>query len=79
MQFTVTARRSARGYAYQHASVLSALDQGMSLVAAGMSDVTITDGNGRAKSPSALYQALFGLNPATSGSISSAVAPGQAA
>ena len=79
MHFTVTARRSARGYAYQHASVLSALDQGMSLIAAGMSDVTITDGNGCAKSPSALYQALFGPNPAASGRARSAVPPGRAA
>ena len=56
MNFTLSARR----FAYQHASVLSALDQGMSLIAAGMADVTITDGNGRARTPAALYQSLFG-------------------
>ncbi|MGT2486237.1 hypothetical protein ACU4GA_10230 [Methylobacterium oryzae CBMB20] len=46
MHFTVTARLSARRFAYQHASVLTALDQGMSLIAAGMAEVTITDGSG---------------------------------
>ena len=60
MNFTVSARLSARRFAYQHASVLSALDQGMSLIAAGMADVTITDGDGRARTPSAVYQSLFG-------------------
>ena len=59
MNFTVSARLSARRFAYQHASVLTALDQGMSLVAAGLADVTITDGDGRVRTPSALYQALF--------------------
>jgi hypothetical protein len=60
MNFTVSARLSARRFAYQHASVLAALDQGMSLIAAGMADVTITDGNGRARTPAAVYQSLFG-------------------
>ncbi|MCJ2085998.1 hypothetical protein MKK88_08310 [Methylobacterium sp. E-005] len=60
MNFTVSARIAARRFAYQHASVLTALDQGMSLIAAGMADVTITDGNGRTRSPAALYQSLFG-------------------
>lgn len=60
MHFTVSARVAARRFAYQHASVLTALDQGMSLIAAGMADVTITDGSGRTRSPGALYQSLFG-------------------
>jgi hypothetical protein len=60
MNFTVTARLSARRFAYQHASVLTALDHGMSLIAAGLADVTITDGSGRARTPTALYQSLFG-------------------
>ncbi|WP_457106950.1 hypothetical protein [Methylobacterium sp. P5_C11] len=59
MNFTVTARLSARRFAYQHASVLTALDQGMSLIAAGMADVAITDGGGQARTPAALYRALF--------------------
>lgn len=60
MHFTVTTRLSARRFAYQHASVLTALDQGMSLIAAGMAEVTITDGSGEARTPAALYQSLFG-------------------
>ena len=60
MQFTVSARNAARRFAYQHASVLNALDQGMSLIAAGMAEVTITDGSGQVRSPAALYQSLFG-------------------
>ena len=66
MHFTVTARLSARRFAYQHASVLTALDQGMSLIAAGMAEVTITDGSGEARTPAALYQSLFGA-PAGAG------------
>ncbi|ONF45640.1 hypothetical protein, partial [Methylobacterium radiotolerans] len=54
------ARLSARRFAYQHASVLTALDQGMSLIAAGMAEVTIKDGSGEARTPAALYQSLFG-------------------
>ncbi|GJE53353.1 hypothetical protein GOFOIKOB_6432 [Methylobacterium tardum] len=64
MNFTVSARLSARRFAYQHASVLTALDQGMSLIAAGMADVTITDGSGRARTPAALYRSLFEPNRA---------------
>ncbi|MEL6061721.1 MULTISPECIES: hypothetical protein [unclassified Methylobacterium] len=60
MNFTVSARIAARRFAYQHASILTALDQGMSLIAAGMADVTITDGSGRTRSPASLYQSLFG-------------------
>jgi hypothetical protein len=59
MNFTVSARLSARRFVYQHASVLAALDQGMSLIAAGMADVTITDGGGRARTPAAVYRSLF--------------------
>ena len=64
MNFTVSARVAARRFAYQHASVLTALDQGMSLIAAGMADVTITDGSGRTRSPASLYQSLFGAGQA---------------
>ncbi|MCJ2066301.1 hypothetical protein MKK63_26915 [Methylobacterium sp. J-088] len=74
MNFTVSARVSARRFAYQHASVLNALDQGMSLIAAGMADVTITDGSGRTRSPAALYHSLFGGSRA--GAPQGAAAPG---
>ncbi|MGH1589016.1 hypothetical protein ACRBEV_12435 [Methylobacterium phyllosphaerae] len=60
MSFTVTARESARRFAYQHASLLNALDQGMSLIAAGMADVRIADGRGPARTPADLYRHLFG-------------------
>lgn len=60
MSFTVTALVSARRFVYQHASVLNALDQGMSLIAAGMTDVLIADGSGLARTPADLYRALFG-------------------
>jgi 3-oxoacyl-(acyl-carrier-protein) synthase len=59
VSFTVTARASARRFAYQHASLLNALDQGMSLIAAGMADVRIADGDGLAHSPAELYQRMF--------------------
>ncbi|MDP4021687.1 hypothetical protein Q8W71_03540 [Methylobacterium sp. NEAU 140] len=64
MNFTVTGRGAAGRYDYRHASALSALDQGLSLLAAGMADVLIVDGCGRARTPAALYQSLFG--PASS-------------
>ncbi len=60
MSFTVTARESARRFAYQHASLLNALDQGMSLIAAGMADVLIADGSAPARTPADLYRHLFG-------------------
>jgi hypothetical protein len=60
VNFTVTARASARRFAYQHASVLNALDQGMSLIAAGMADVRVVDGSGLARTPADLYRQLFG-------------------
>ena len=77
MNFTVSARLSARRFAYQHASVLTALDQGMSLIAAGMADVTITDGSGRARTPAALYRFLF--EPGRAASAQGGLAQSQAA
>lgn len=62
MNFTVTARVSARRFVFQHASILNALDHGMSLSAAGMADVRITDIGGIAWTPGALYQSMFGQN-----------------
>jgi len=71
MNFTVSARIAARRFAYQHASVLTALDQGMSLIAAGMAEVMITDASGRTRSPGALYQSLF----ATAAAVQTGPAP----
>lgn len=65
MNFTVTARVSARRFAFQHASILNALDQGMSLIAAGMADVRITDAGGIARTPEVLYQSMFGSSSKT--------------
>ena len=60
MHYTVIARCAAGRRAHEHASVLRALDQALSLAAAGHTDVAIIDGDGRSRSPGALYQALFG-------------------
>ena len=60
MNFVVSARISARRFVYHHTSMLNALDQGMSLLVAGMADVRITDGSGLAWTPSDLYRHLFG-------------------
>lgn len=79
MSFTVTARLSARRFTYQHASVLNALDQGMSLIAAGMADVRIADASGRARTPAALYQSLFGAEAVAVGQLRPVVVPARAA
>ncbi|GJD37174.1 hypothetical protein [Methylobacterium aerolatum] len=60
MNYTVTARCAAGRRAHGHASLLAALDQALSLAAAGLAEVAIIDGDGRSRTPSALYQALFG-------------------
>ncbi|KQP58631.1 hypothetical protein [Methylobacterium sp. Leaf112] len=60
MSFTVHARISLRALSYQHGSIVSALEQGLSLLTAGMSDVRIVDASGRSHNPTALYAALFG-------------------
>ncbi|KQP07736.1 hypothetical protein ASF28_11465 [Methylobacterium sp. Leaf99] len=60
MSFTVHARVSLRALSYQHGSILGALEQGLSLLTAGMSDVRIVDSGGRSHSPTALYAQLFG-------------------
>jgi len=60
VNYIVTARCAAGRRDHRHASLLSALDQAMSLVAAGRSEVAIIDGDGRSRTPGALYQALFG-------------------
>lgn len=65
MSFTVTAGAAPRVYSWQHGSMLSALEQGLSLATSGMADVRITDGQGRSYSPAALYQVLFGQPAAT--------------
>jgi hypothetical protein len=60
VSFTITARVAARRIAFQHTSLLNALDQGMSLIAAGMVDVLIADADGLARSPLDLYRRMFG-------------------
>ncbi|MCJ2081049.1 hypothetical protein [Methylobacterium sp. J-090] len=60
MSFTVHARVSLRALSYQHGSIVSALEQGLSLLTAGMSDVRIVDSAGRSHSPTTLYAQLFG-------------------
>lgn len=64
MSYTVTAGAAPRVVSWQHGSMLSALEQALSLATSGMADVRITDGQGRAYSPAALYQVMFG-QPAT--------------
>ncbi|MCJ2012019.1 hypothetical protein [Methylobacterium sp. J-076] len=64
MSYTVTARCAVGRRDHLHASVLSALDQAMSLIAAGLSEVAIVDGDGCSRTPGALYQTLFGPRPA---------------
>jgi len=60
VSFTVHARVSLRALSYQHGSIMAALEQGLSLLTAGMSDVRIVDGSGRSHTPTALYATLFG-------------------
>lgn len=64
MSFTVSAGTAPRIYSWQHGSMLSALEQSLSLATAGMGEVRITDSEGRRYSPATLYQALFGQKPA---------------
>jgi hypothetical protein len=72
VSFTVRARVSARQFSFEHRSMLGALDQSLSLLISGMSDVRIVDADGRAHTPSALQALLFGaratLQDAISGS-----------
>ena len=60
MSFTVHARISLRALSYQHGSIVGALEQGLSLLTAGMSDVRIVDAAGRSHNPMVLYAELFG-------------------
>lgn len=65
MSFTVSAGTASRLYSWQHGSMLSALEQGLSLMTAGMNDVRIIDSEGRSHSPAAFYQRMFGPPPVT--------------
>jgi hypothetical protein len=56
VSFTVSARVSAHRFSYRHASLLSALEQGLSLLTAGVSDVQVVDGDGHARCPAAVYK-----------------------
>ena len=60
VSFTVSAGTASRNYSWQHGSLLSALEQGLSLITSGLSDVRIVDSEGRSHSPAALYQRMFG-------------------
>lgn len=60
MNFSVTARVSTQQFSHHYNSMIDALDQGLSLQASGLSDVRIVDNNGHARTPSAIYQLLFG-------------------
>ncbi|GJE69867.1 hypothetical protein [Methylorubrum podarium] len=64
MSFTVSAGTASRVYSWQHGSLLTALEQGLSLTTSGLSDVRIVDSEGRSHSPAALYQRMFGPRPA---------------
>jgi len=60
VSFTVSAGTASCVYSWQHGSLLSALEQGLSLSTSGMNDVRIVDSEGRSHSPAALYQRVFG-------------------
>ncbi|KQO71150.1 MULTISPECIES: hypothetical protein [unclassified Methylobacterium] len=60
MSFTVSARVLERCFSFRHSSVLGAVEQGWSLMIAGMTEVRITDASGRVHCPNALHQHLFG-------------------
>lgn len=60
VNFTVSARVSERRFSFRHSSILGAVEQGWSLMVAGMTEVVITDAAGRAHCPNALHQHLFG-------------------
>lgn len=60
MRFTVTARSSTGAIVFEHASLLNALAQAMSMSASGMTEVRIADGSGPAHTPADLYRSMFG-------------------
>ena len=60
VSFTVSAGTPSQVYSWQHGSMMSALEQGLSLLTAGMDDVRIVDSEGRSHSPATLYQRMFG-------------------
>jgi len=60
VSFTVSARVSERCFSFRHSSILGAVEQGWSLMTAGMTEVQITDPSGRVHCPNALHQHLFG-------------------
>lgn len=72
MSFTVRARVSARQFSFQHLSMLGALDQSLTLLSAGMSDVRIVDANGRIFSPTSFHQVLFGAAPVATPTVDAA-------
>ncbi|MGV7030506.1 hypothetical protein [Methylobacterium symbioticum] len=75
MSLTVSARVDGRPVFFQHVSMIGALDQAMTLLAAGMSDVVIADGGGQVSTPAIAYQSLF-ERPAKPAHIGSGVLDG---
>ncbi|WP_462119283.1 hypothetical protein [Methylorubrum extorquens] len=75
MNFVIEARVSAKRFSYHRSTLLSALEHGMSLQAAGMADVRIIDGCGRERSPAEVQQLLFGLRSAVKAAGSDAERP----
>jgi hypothetical protein len=69
VSFTVHARLSLRALSYQHGSIVSALEQGLSLLTSGMSDVRIVDAGGRSHNPTTLYAQLFGPRTAAESTV----------
>jgi hypothetical protein len=63
--FTVHARLSARRFTYHRISLLSALEQSLSLEASGMADVHIINENGCRRTAAEVYELLFGPRSAT--------------
>ncbi|WP_204165200.1 hypothetical protein [Methylobacterium radiodurans] len=59
MSLTVSARVDGRPVFFQHVSMIGALDQAMTLLAAGMSDVLIADRDGQVSTPAMAYRSLF--------------------
>lgn len=63
VSFTISACISGRHLTYHHGSMISALDQAMTLLTSGMSDVVIADQSGNRSTAAALYQTLFAPKP----------------
>lgn len=63
MSFTISARVGGRQVTHHQASMIGALDQAMTLLTAGMSDVVIADPCGNRATAASLYRTLFHPGP----------------